>query len=87
MPEHKKYVKGFNGSLDQLAKNVGIMQYNYTSSFIESLANDIAKQADADLMRGRGDLSSRLYETANELYQAKEKMDLAWKICKPYMKG
>ena len=62
------------------------MQYDYTSSFIESLADDIMKQADADSARGRGKLSSKLYETANELYQAKEKMDLAWKICKPYMK-
>jgi len=62
------------------------MTYDQTVSFIEKLADDIKRQADADLTRGRKKLASELYATANELYQARDRMDLAWKICEPYMK-
>lgn len=86
MAKHPKHVEGFEGSLDELAKAIGNMNYDKTASFIEKLAADINRQADADLSRGRKKLASELYATANELYQAKNKMDLAWKICKPYMK-
>ena len=86
MAKHPRTVKGFEGSLDQLAKSIGNMTYDQTSSFIERLADDIKKQADADLARGRRKLASELYSTSNELYQARDRMDLAWKICEPYMK-
>lgn len=86
MTKHPQNVKGFEGSLEQLAKSVGNMTYDQTASFIEKLADDIKRQADADFERGRAKLASELYATANELYQAKDRMDLAWKICKPYMK-
>jgi len=86
MAKHPRYVEGFDGSLDELAESIGNMTYDQTSSFIEKLADDIKKQADADLKRGRKKLASELYSTANELYQARDKMDLAWKICEPYMK-
>jgi hypothetical protein len=61
------------------------MTYDQTSLFIEKLADDITRQADADFARGRTKLSKKLYATAEELYKAKERMDKAWKICEPYM--
>jgi len=86
MAKHPRNVVGFEGSLDELAKSIGNMTYDQTSSFIEKLADDIKRQADADLARGREKLATELYATANELYLARDKMDLAWKICEPYMK-
>lgn len=86
MAKHPRRVVGFEGSLDDLAKSVGNMTYDQTSSFIEKLADDIKRQADADLARGRKKLASELYATADELYQARDRMDVAWKICEPYMK-
>ena len=85
MKKHPRTVKGFEGTLDQLAKSIGNMTYDQTTCFIEKLADDIKRQADADLGRGRNKLASELYNTANKLYEARDKMDLAWKICEPYM--
>ena len=86
MTKHPRTVEGFEGSLDELARSIGNMTYDQTSSFIEKLADDIKRQADADSARGRKKLASELYATANELYQARDRMDLAWKICGPYIK-
>lgn len=86
MTKHPRYVENFDGSLDELAKSVGNMTYDQTALFIEKLADDMKRQADADLSRGRNKLASELYATADKLYQARDRMDLAWKICEPYMK-
>jgi len=86
MAKHPKNVVGFEGSLEQLAKSIGNMTYDQTALFIEKLADDIKRQADADLARGREKLATELYATANRLYKARDKMNLAWKICEPYMK-
>ncbi|MFA7707948.1 MAG: hypothetical protein WCX73_03290 [Candidatus Pacearchaeota archaeon] len=87
MSKHPKTVKGFTGSLEQLAKSIGNMSYDQTGIFIEKLADDIVKQADEDIKKGRKNLAIKLYATAEKLYRAKDKMDLAWKICEPYMKN
>ena len=86
MTKHPRNIEGFEGSFSELAKSIGNMSYDQTSSFIETLADDINRQADADLARGRKKLAHELYATANELYQARNRLDLAWKICEPYMR-
>ncbi|MBS3123820.1 hypothetical protein J4437_04265 [Candidatus Woesearchaeota archaeon] len=86
MAEHPRNVKGYDGSLEELAQSIGNMAYNQTALFIEKLADGLKRQADADLARGRDQLASELYATANRLYEAKESMGSAWKICEPYMK-
>ena len=85
MFKHPRTVEGYEGSLDELAQAIGIMTYDETASFIEKLADDLKKQANADLGRGRKKLSSELYATANKLYEARDKMYAAWKTCEPYM--
>jgi len=86
MANHPRIVEGYSGSLDQLAKSIGNMTYDQTATFIEKLADDLKRQADADLARGREKLAAGLYATAERLYEAKDKMILAYGICKPYMK-
>lgn len=73
MSKHPRYVEGYKGSLEQLAEAIGNMAYDQTASFIEKLADDLKRQADADSARGRRKLASELYATANELYEARDK--------------
>lgn len=86
MVKHPEQVEGFDGSLEDLAKAVGNMTYDQTASFLEKLADDLRRQADADLARGRKQLASKLYATSEELLSSRDKMNLAWKVCAPYMK-
>jgi hypothetical protein len=86
MAKHPRSVEGFEGSLEELARSIGNMTYDQVSYFIEKFADDIKRQADADLKRGREKLALELYATATKLYEARDKMNLAWKICEPYMK-
>lgn len=83
--KHPNFVNGYNGSLDDLVKDIGVMTYDQVSALIEKLSNEIKQQAEADLGRGRKKLAKELYETALHLLNAKESMDRAWEICKPYM--
>jgi len=83
--KHPEKVIGHDGSLEQLAQAIGNMTYNQVALFVEKLADDIKRQAVADSVRGRKKLAKNLYDAAMQLNQAKEKLDLAWGICKPYM--
>lgn len=86
MTRHPRHVEGFEGPLEELAKNIGNMTYDRVEEFIGELADDIKRQADADSARGRKNLARELYATAEILYWAKTNMGLVWKICEPYMK-
>ncbi len=79
---HPKKVEGFNGTLEELAKNVGNMTYDQTARFIQLLAKDLEKQAEEDLKNGRKKLANKLYGTAEGLNNAYYEMNDAWKICK-----
>jgi propanediol dehydratase small subunit len=85
MSNHPKEIKKYEGSLDELAKDIGNLQYDIEASLLERLADDIKRQADADLAKGRTQLAEQLYKTAEELYKARDRMYNAWKICEPYM--
>jgi hypothetical protein len=85
--KHQDYVEKYSGSLVDLAKDMGNMRYDSLADFLQYLADDLMKQSEADKSRGRIKLASQLEETAQELYQAREKMLSAWKTCEPYMKS
>jgi len=86
MAKHTRHVEGYNGTLDDLAKAVGNMTYDQTAAFIRKLADDIKHQADSDMKRGRKKLAEESYNAAERLYEARDNMQAAWKICEPYMK-
>ena len=86
MPKHPKTVEGFNGTLEELAKAVGKMEYGSVEEFLEYLRSDIQKQADNDAENDRVILAQALWNAAIGLYQAKAYMGRAWQISKPYMK-
>lgn len=85
--KHPSNVAGFKGSIADLAKKVGNLSYDSLELFLADLAADLERQADADNSRGRTKLAERLYETSGRVYQAKDAMHEAWKICAPYMKN
>lgn len=86
MTKHPLRVEGFSGTLEELAHSIGNIRYDQTVSFLEELAHDLKRQADADAEKGRKKLAAELYETVTKLYDAKESLEKAWKICEPYMK-
>jgi len=85
MIKHPRRVRGYRGSLEQLAKNIGNMSYDQTLAFVGHLADDINRQADADSSRGRKKLASKLYSAARKLYESRDSLILAWKISEPHM--
>lgn len=86
MANHPRTVNGYEDSLERLVLAIGNMAYDQAASFIEMLADDFKRQADADKDRGRIKLAKELYAAAEKMYEARDKVYLAWKICEPYMK-
>ena len=86
MAKHPRYVEGYQGSLEELARAVGNMTYDQTAAFIEKLADDLKRQSVSDSNRGRNLLATKVRKATDELYKAAKGMDLAWKVCEPYMK-
>ena len=84
--KHPDRVIGFEGSLEDLAKSIGNMQYNKVEEFVTFLADDITRQANADRQKDRKQLAERLYKTAEKLYEVRDEIRKVWKICRPYMK-
>jgi hypothetical protein len=88
LPCHKKHPKdvvGFVGSIDELAHAIGNTTYDTAVVFLKKLADDYQRQGWADEARGRVELAKKLYATAEKLYEARDAMQKAWNICKPYM--
>lgn len=83
--KHPNHIPGFEGSIDELVKAIGITKYDVAVEFLAKLGDEYKLQGDGDLKRGRVKLASKLYETANRLYAARDKMKETWELCKPYM--
>ncbi|MCF7798404.1 hypothetical protein K9M74_00720 [Candidatus Woesearchaeota archaeon] len=83
--KHPNHIKGFTGSIDELAYAIGNTTYDVSVDVLGKLADDYTRQADADKARGRVQLATQLYKTAEKLYEARDAMQQAWNICKPYM--
>ncbi len=92
-PKHPNFIVGWTGTLDELVKAIGNMSYDQVAIFTNKFATEIEKQGDADSLRPsvidptkkRELLSHNLLAAANYLKLAKNKIDAAWKISKPFM--
>lgn len=84
--EHPKKVEGYEGSLFELAYDVGKMNYYQLANFLDYLGNDLKRQSDADKKRRRTQLSSKLELAVKKIYQARDKMISVAKLCEPYMR-
>ena len=66
MAQHPREIAGYENKLSELAKAVGNLTYDQTTFFIECLAEDIQRQAGADLNRGREKLKELLKDIVDE---------------------
>ncbi len=83
---HPKNIKGYK-SQKALAEDISNLRYDELSDLIYELAKKVEKDAEADKnRRGRVKLAYCLYNLAEELYDAHYWSEMAWRICKPYMK-
>ena len=83
--KHPKEIIGFKGTIDDLVFSIGNTTYDTTIVFLDKLSKEYTRQANADEARGRTQLAEQLYSTAQKLYEARDAMQKAWNICKPYM--
>ncbi|MDP4012324.1 MAG: hypothetical protein Q8R00_01850 [Candidatus Nanoarchaeia archaeon] len=84
--KHPISVEGFNGSLEDLVDKLGKMRFDILRNFLSLLSENLSAQADADANAGRSQLANQLYAASLKIYGAKDKIDRAYKISKPYMK-
>jgi hypothetical protein len=82
--EFLNYVEKYDGTLEALAKDVGAMSYDAVADFMGYLAKDLERQKEIDESMERNQLVEVEKKVLNHLYKAKEKMNIVWKICKPY---
>lgn len=83
---HPASVKGWHGSLQELAFYISIMRYDALCEFINYLAEEIKVQAKNDKQDGKIKLSRRLAKASTKLFGSGLYIKKAWKICKPFMK-
>jgi len=72
----------YKGNLRSLANDVGFMTYDKTSFVIGKIGDELMKQSFSE----EGDISKSLFLSAESIYDCKDEIDKAWKICIPYMK-
>ncbi len=79
---HKNYCENYNGTLSDLARDIGAMTHEARAEFFKFLADYVEKQSLADLSRGRVKYGKKLNDIADLLKQTKNLEDDAWAICK-----
>lgn len=83
--KHPRKVERYSGNLAELAKDVGSMSYDSVAEFLGYLGDDLSRQAKADRARGRPKLASELEASTVKVYETKQRIINAWKICEPHM--
>jgi hypothetical protein len=83
---HPKQIDRFNGSLAELAEDLGNLQYDVLAEFLGLLAAKIGQDATKDSERGRVKLAALLKQCTDNLNNAEDAITQAWAICQPYMK-
>lgn len=82
---HPDHVVGYKGSLKDLAKAVGNMDYHSGAEFLRHLSEDFSEQAKKDKENNKPKLAGKLEETASQTMLASLELSQAARICDPYM--
>jgi len=83
---HPKQIDRFNGSLTELAEDLGNLQYDVLAEVLGLLAAKIEQDVTKDSERGRVKLAASLKQCADNLNNAEDAIIQSWAICQPYMK-
>ncbi len=84
--KHIKVIEKYDGSLKELAIELGDLHYEVLADFLFDLANKIKKDSLKDRKAGRTKLAIELADASFNILQASWDIDDAWKISKPFMK-
>ena len=80
--KHSKKLK----NEDKIIKKITSLRYDTLSEFLENFSMKFFCDAMEDHERGRHKLGCKLSGAGYYIKKAKEEIDKAWEICKPYMK-
>jgi hypothetical protein len=83
--EHTESVKRYDSSPEQLAEDLGNLYYDALAEFLALFATKMARDAAADLGRGRPKLAAELEACAGHLDAAAQHIQTAWAICAPHV--
>lgn len=81
---HALLLKGFEGHQDA-AKAITDLRYDALRDLLHALAEQLVKDAEADLGRGRPKLADSLNTASNQIAASARQIDAAWAICSPFM--
>jgi hypothetical protein len=84
MSKHPIEIQKYQGTIRQLASEIGDLRYDVLSEFLDCLADEIYGDSEQDKQKGRKKLAQALREAANDIAESKLKIDEAWKISKPF---
>lgn len=79
---HSKKIRGYRGTPEQLARNIGDTRYDITLRLDEARAREYHRQAMLDREAGHPQLSRLLTRYANLLERARDEMKKIWELCK-----
>ena len=82
---HRTNLERYAGTLAELAADLGDLRYDALGHFLESLADKLAADADADEGRSRPRLAGTLRESAERVGAASSAIREAWRISGPRM--
>ena len=82
---HPEVVKDFNGSIEELANQIGDLNYETMSELFKHLSKKIKSDSENDISKGRQNLSRELKYLHDYIKWASNCANAAWKISKPYM--
>ncbi len=77
----------YKGGLEKLVEDIGNLRYDTLAEFLELLQKKLDNDSKKDGERGRKALSLELSRAATFVMAAKESIDKAWVISKPFMKA
>ena len=83
---HKSKVENYNGSLKELAEDIGDLKYDALADFFKLLQEKLQRDGQKDGSRGREKLARCLLTSSESLNVAIEEIEKAWVICEPFMK-
>lgn len=82
---HSTIVDGYDGSLKELASDIGDLQYDALADFLMHLSVKINHDSQKDALRKRHKLANKLSLSVEGLGMAESQIRDAWNICKKYM--
>jgi len=86
MDTHPTSVPGFDGSLKELARRVCRLRYDHLAAFFYHCSEELRAQANADVRRGRTQLSILLTCAWGIARTLMGQMEKVFRLCSPHMK-